>query len=117
MKNTDPQKSLSFTIGALRLVCTNGMTTMERDVDMTSKHNSIEFLEHDHHREMTKVVYENGHTYDLENSEDYRVELAKQHAEIMRLRKALADALESMEDADMQLSERVIRLGLYDKVY
>jgi len=76
----------------------------------------IEFLEHDHYCEMTKVVYENGHTYDLENSEDYRVELANQHAEIMRLRKALADALESMEDADMQLAERVIRRGLDDNV-
>jgi hypothetical protein len=36
----DTTLRLSFAIGALRLVCTNGMTTMERDVDMTSKHNS-----------------------------------------------------------------------------
>jgi hypothetical protein len=77
----------------------------------------IEFTEHPHYSEMTKVVYENGHSYDLENSDDYRVELTNQHSEIMRLRKALADALESMEDADMQLAERVIRRGLNDKVY
>ena len=30
----------SFAVGALRLLCTNGMATMERDVDMSSKHNS-----------------------------------------------------------------------------
>ena len=36
----DTTLRLSFAIGALRLICTNGMTTMERDVDMTSKHNS-----------------------------------------------------------------------------
>lgn len=36
----DTTLRLSFAIGAIRLVCTNGMTTMQRDVDMTSKHNS-----------------------------------------------------------------------------
>ena len=36
----DTTLRLSFAVGALRLICTNGMATMERDVDMTSKHNS-----------------------------------------------------------------------------
>ena len=30
----------SFSLGMLRLVCTNGMTTMEREVSMTKKHSS-----------------------------------------------------------------------------
>lgn len=34
----DKSLRLSFAVGALRLVCTNGMTTMEKDVSMTSKH-------------------------------------------------------------------------------
>jgi len=36
----DTTLRLSFAVGALRLLCTNGMATMERDVDMSSKHNS-----------------------------------------------------------------------------
>jgi hypothetical protein len=36
----DTTLRLSFAVGALRLICTNGMATMERDVDMSSKHNS-----------------------------------------------------------------------------
>tara|TARA_R110000737_G_scaffold80922_3_gene113285 strand:+ start:649 stop:1548 length:900 start_codon:yes stop_codon:yes gene_type:complete len=31
---------LSFALGALRLICTNGMTSMQKDFSMTSKHNS-----------------------------------------------------------------------------
>lgn len=34
----DKTLRLSFAVGALRLICTNGMTTMEKDVSMTSKH-------------------------------------------------------------------------------
>lgn len=43
----DGKLKLSFAIGALRLICTNGMSSMEKDVDMVSKHNSnidISFL-------------------------------------------------------------------------
>ena len=36
----DTTLRLSFAVGASRLLCTNGMATMERDVDMSSKHNS-----------------------------------------------------------------------------
>lgn len=36
----DGKLKLSFAIGALRLICTNGMASMEKDVDMVSKHNS-----------------------------------------------------------------------------
>ena len=36
----DGHLKLSFAIGALRLVCTNGMASMEKDVDMVSKHKS-----------------------------------------------------------------------------
>lgn len=43
--------------------------------------------------------------------EEQRVKKDDQDS-VMRLRKALADALESMEDGDMQLAERVIRRGL-----
>lgn len=38
----------SFAVGAIRLVCTNGMTTMEREVSMTAKHSanvSTKFLD------------------------------------------------------------------------
>lgn len=38
----------SFSVGALRLVCTNGMVTMEREVSMTAKHSvniSTKFLD------------------------------------------------------------------------
>tara|TARA_B100001939_G_scaffold276684_1_gene244956 strand:- start:313 stop:1215 length:903 start_codon:yes stop_codon:yes gene_type:complete len=36
----DGNLKLSFALGALRLVCTNGMTSMQKEFDMTSKHNS-----------------------------------------------------------------------------
>ena len=36
----DGHLKLTFAIGALRLVCTNGMASMEKDVDMVSKHKS-----------------------------------------------------------------------------
>ena len=39
-----------------------------------------------------------------------------QQREIAKLHKALADALESMEDADVQLAERTIRRGLGEKI-
>ena len=58
----------------------------------------IEFLEHDHYCEMTKVVYENGHTYDLKNSEDYRSELTNQQNEIIRLLQEIAELKEQLQD-------------------
>jgi hypothetical protein len=79
-------------------------------------HQEIQFNEHADYSEMTTVVYKNGHTYDLENSEDYRVELREQKQQIDKLHKALTDALECMEDADMQLAERTIRRALGEKV-
>ena len=43
----DGKLKLNFAIGALRLLCSNGMTSLEKDVEMVSKHNSnidISFL-------------------------------------------------------------------------
>jgi|TARA_R110000787_G_scaffold212495_1_gene322156 hypothetical protein len=70
---------------------------------------NVTFTEHKHYGEMTVVTHESGNTYDLENSDDYREELQAQQREIVKLRKALTDALESMEDADIQLLLRPIR--------
>ena len=70
---------------------------------------NVTFTEHKHYGEMTAVTHESGNTYDLENSDDYREELQAQQREIVKLRKALTDALESMEDADIQLLLRPIR--------
>jgi hypothetical protein len=78
---------------------------------------NVTFTEHKYYGEMTVVTHtDTGHSYDLENSYDYREELESQQREIVKLKKALADALESMEDADMQLAERTIRRGLGEKV-
>ena len=79
-------------------------------------HQEIQFNEHPS-IDGTEVVYENGHTYVLQNAEDHREELRSQKAEIDKLHKALADALECMEDADMQLAERTIRRALGEKVW
>lgn len=79
-------------------------------------HQEIQFNEHSDYSEMTTVVYENGHTYDIENSEDYRVELREQKQQIDKLHKSLTDALECMEDGDTQLAERTIRHALGKKV-
>ena len=78
---------------------------------------NITFTEHKYYGEMTVVTNtDTGHTYDLENSDDYREELDSQQREIIKLKKALTDALESMEDADMQRAEQMIRRGLGEKI-